>query len=59
MKAQHCDGKECITWSKNPKEHGFLKITGQGGKSLHFCSWDCVLRFAAKFHPTVQMEMNT
>jgi hypothetical protein len=29
---------------------GFLKVTAFG-RPLHFCSWDCVLRYAAEQPP--------
>ncbi len=51
----HCDGPECECHAKTAETSrmaaGFLKVTGDG-EPLHFCSWDCVLRFAAKFEPT-------
>lgn len=51
----HCDQAECErhvrTAAARPSAGaGFLTITGWG-KPLHFCGWDCVLRFAAQFEP--------
>jgi hypothetical protein len=34
---------------------GFLKVTGFGGP-LHFCSWDCVLRYAAEQPPVERID---
>jgi hypothetical protein len=28
-----------------------LTITGDAGRPLHFCSWDCVLKHAAEIPP--------
>lgn len=51
----HCDGPGCdchaTTAESSRMAMGFLKITGDGPVK-HFCSWDCVLKFAAKFEPT-------
>ena len=56
--AHHCDTEGCDTWSRVPKKHGFLKITGQGGNALHFCSWDCVLKYSARFAPLETVPMD-
>jgi hypothetical protein len=29
----------------------FLTITEDAGRTLHFCSWDCVLKQAAEIPP--------
>lgn len=50
-KAYHCDADDCDSWTYHKRKHGFLTITGQGPGELHFCSWDCVLKFSAKFEP--------
>lgn len=49
-----CDGPDCDSHArtastKAPK--GFLVVTGDGGP-MHFCMWDCVLRYAATKEPT-------
>jgi len=52
-----CDWKECdghvLTARTCPSGSGFLTITEHsvGAEDLHFCSWDCVLRFAAAIEP--------
>jgi len=49
----YCDGPDCErhvqTASPRPRG-GFLFVTWDS-KTLHFCGWDCVLRFAAKQEP--------
>lgn len=50
-KAYHCDGEDCDSWTYHKKNHDFLTVKGQGGGALHFCSWDCILKFSAKFEP--------
>ena len=50
-KAFHCDSDDCDAWTFHRNHHGFLTVKGQGKDRLHFCSWDCVLKFSAKFEP--------
>lgn len=50
-KAYHCDADDCDAWTFRRKHNGFLTVHGQGVGALHFCSWDCVLKFSAKFEP--------
>jgi hypothetical protein len=43
----HCDSPDC-------KLHGrshFLTVDDGDGYITHFCSWDCILRYAAKIPP--------
>ena len=51
--ATHCDRPGCDTWSRNPKGHGFLAIYWRGdwGGRMDFCSWDCILKYAAAKAP--------
>jgi hypothetical protein len=30
---------------------GFLTIEEDAGRTLHFCSWDCILKHAAEMPP--------
>ncbi len=50
----YCDWRECEkhtrTASKRPGML-FLTITEDAGRTLHFCSWDCVLKHAAETEP--------
>lgn len=51
----HCDGPECVRQvSENAhREPGgrMLTMTGWTPAALHFCTWDCVLRYAAPIPP--------
>ena len=55
---RHQEGAPCHARTIHPPPHlpaGFIE-TRQGGDVadhvLHFCSWDCVLKYAAKLPPT-------
>ena len=51
--ADHAGSDRCPTHARTAGSDlpmGFLKITGFG-RPLHFCSWDCVLRYAAEKPP--------
>ena len=51
----HCDGPDCETHARTAARglpRTFLRVTETEGGSLHFCSWDCVMRLAATFPPT-------
>lgn len=46
----HCDGPDCErNFSEAQLEH-FLMVHGKGW-DLHFCGWDCVLRYGATIEP--------
>jgi hypothetical protein len=52
----YCDAPDCEghvqTASLRPRG-GFLFVTdSSGGRTRHFCSWDCVMRYAATKEPT-------
>ena len=55
----YCDGPECErhvrTASSRPA--GFLTVTEEAGRSLHFCTWDCILRHAAEKPPVEVVPM--
>lgn len=48
-----CDGPDCRrhvqTTSARPPT--FVTITEDAGSALHFCTWDCVLRYAGEKPP--------
>ncbi len=52
-----CDGPDCGESVRTASLHpasGFITVTEQGGGSrrrLHFCTWDCVLRYSATIPP--------
>lgn len=54
--AWHCDERGCDTWSRSPYTVGFLKISPARGMELHFCCWDCVLKYAATKTPLEVMS---
>lgn len=52
----YCDGPDCdrhaTSIAKRP-ETGFLFVTEAGpAATLHFCTWDCVLKYAATKPPS-------
>lgn len=49
--AWHCDFEGCDTWTRHGYKHGFLKVSDGSGRKLHFCSWDCNMKFSSKFEP--------
>ena len=50
----YCDWRECDTHlqtaSTRPSS-SFMTVTEGASRSLHFCSWDCILRHAAEKPP--------
>jgi hypothetical protein len=51
----HCDGPDCEVHAKTAGDlppTTFLVVTEDTGRSEHFCSWDCLLRYAATKPPT-------
>ena len=51
--AIHCDS--CETWGRGTMTEGFLKVNWDG-LLLHFCSWDCILRYAADMTPMTVLD---
>jgi len=55
----YCDWRECgaSMQTTGTRPHpSFLTITGGGAsRTLHFCSWDCVLKHAAEKPPAVEI----
>jgi hypothetical protein len=49
----YCDWRECEghVRTASPRPVDFITVTEGTGRSLHFCSWDCVLRHAAEKPP--------
>ncbi len=54
----YCDGPDCDHHARaaSSRAAAFLIVTEEAGRSLHFCSWDCVLRHAAEKPPTEVVE---
>ena len=49
-----CDWRECNHHVQTPSLRPPMFLTvehGDGGDSLHFCTWDCVLKYAAEMPP--------
>lgn len=50
-----CDWRECEGHARTAAARapaGFITVSEPaGGASLHFCTWDCVLRYAAEKPP--------
>jgi hypothetical protein len=51
----YCDGPDCERHVKTAASRpaaGFLFVTeGGSARTLHFCNWDCVLKYAATKPP--------
>jgi hypothetical protein len=50
----HCDGPDCerhVTTALPRPQAGFIFVTDGSTAALHFCTWDCVLRYAAAKPP--------
>jgi hypothetical protein len=48
-----CDWRECNHHVQSASQHPplFLTVTDDAGDALHFCTWDCVLNYAAEKPP--------
>ena len=55
----YCDWRECEghTRTTRPRATDMITVTEGAGRSLHFCSWDCVLRHAAEKPPVEMIPM--
>lgn len=51
----HCDEKDCrlhtTSIHSRPQEPGWLFVTETRGRTLHFCCWDCLMKYASQFPP--------
>ena len=52
-RAWHCDGPGCDTWTVNQLDTMRWPILTA---TQHFCTWDCIMRFAASKTPTVVID---
>ena len=50
----YCDGPDCgrHTQTASPRPSTFITVKEAAGRSLHFCTWDCLLRHAAEKPPS-------
>ena len=50
----HCDWRDCAghvrTVRRRPSS-SFITVTESAGPPLHFCTWDCLLKFAGEKPP--------
>lgn len=60
----HCDGPACDTWASPSMatNAGFLTVfdgvyPAYAELVVHFCSWDCALRYAAMQSPLDQVQL--
>lgn len=52
--AMHCDGPECDTWTyPGWLADGWITVEeyGEPVRPLHFCYWDCLLKYGASKEP--------
>lgn len=52
--AWHCDYSECDTWQIIGSSLLFIEVnehTPDGISTMHFCCWDCLLKFSAGMSP--------
>lgn len=62
----HCDGPECDRNVQTQAEHPptFVTTYEEPGfpheprNEMHFCSWNCVLKYAVKFEPPEIIPMH-
>lgn len=50
----YCDGPDCERHVRTARPRptvAFLTVSEASGRPLHFCGWDCVLRYAATKEP--------
>lgn len=58
----HCDGPDCEHHGSD-QYPGWVLVTehsshpGEPPDEMQFCSWDCVLKYAAKFPPPERIEV--
>lgn len=56
MNAWHCDRVGCDTWTRAGFRHGFLEVAMGNRLNHHFCSWDCLMVYAATKQPLVEVS---
>ena len=56
----HCDWRECSNHARTAGDHppvSIITVTDDSDRPLHFCGWDCLLKFAAEKPPTEIIPM--
>ena len=54
-RAIHCDGPSCVTWAKE-EDVNFFELYFEE-EDYAFCSWDCLIKFAAVRRPIEEVEI--
>lgn len=58
----HCDGPDCerhVRTAASRPQAGYVFITeGGSAATLHFCNWDCVLKYAAAKPPVEVVSLS-
>ena len=53
-----CDAPDCDTWQRGTQPEGWLEVQRFGeGIDLHFCGWECVIRYGAQHEPPTIREV--
>lgn len=54
----YCDGPDCErhVQTQKPRPPVFLTVDQFEGPELHFCGWDCALRYAGNVEPEETIE---
>jgi hypothetical protein len=49
----YCDWRECDSHMQtaSTRPYRFVTVSEGTGRALHFCSWDCVLKYAGEKPP--------
>jgi len=56
----YCDGPDCELHVRTASSRSvFIIVTDGSGRSLHFCTWDCVLKHAASKPPTEVVSLGS
>ena len=58
----YCDWHECeghAVGNEDCAPSSFITVNEEAGQASHFCSWDCLLRFAAEKPPTVTIGLSS
>jgi hypothetical protein len=58
--ANHCDGPQCNTWTRTILD-GWIELfempyDRNNYIPLHFCSWDCLLKYSATHEPMIEFR---
>jgi hypothetical protein len=56
----YCDWRECESHVRtaSPRSAAIITVTEGTGRSLHFCSWDCILKHSAEKPPVEVVPMS-